>query len=55
MKEILENEPLVSEIQYTGVFDPFSLDELREKQDEYLLAIAVKIGDTRLIDNIIIE
>jgi len=55
MKEILENEPLVSEIQYTGVFDPFSLDELREKQDKYLLAIAVKIGDTRLIDNIIIE
>jgi len=55
MKEILENEPLVSEIQYTGVFDPFRLDELREKQDKYLLAIAVKIGDTRLIDNIIIE
>jgi len=55
MKEILENEPFVSEIQYTGVFDPFRLDELREKQDKYLLAIAVKIGDTRLIDNIIIE
>jgi len=55
MKEILENEPLVSEIQYTGVFDPFRLEELREKQDKYLLAIAVKIGDTRLIDNIIIE
>ncbi|MEN2994523.1 MAG: pantoate--beta-alanine ligase [Thermodesulfovibrio sp.] len=53
--EILKNEPLVKEIQYAGVYDPFTLEQIREKQDKYLVAIALKIGDTRLIDNIIVE
>ncbi|MDW7971928.1 MAG: pantoate--beta-alanine ligase [Thermodesulfovibrio sp.] len=53
--EILKSEPLVKEIQYAGVFDPFTLEEIKEKQDKYLVAVALKIGDTRLIDNIIVE
>ncbi len=53
--EILKNEPLVREIQYCGIYDPLTLEEVKEKQDKYLLAIALKIGDTRLIDNLIVE
>lgn len=55
IQEILQEEPLVSEIQYAGVFDHITLDEVSEKKDKYLIAIAVKIGETRLIDNILVE
>lgn len=55
MLKILKKEPLVREIQYAGVFDPLTLEEVKEKQKRYLLAIALKIGDTRLIDNFIVE
>lgn len=55
MEKMLKNEPLVREIQYAGVFDPLTLEEVIEKQEKYLLAIALKIGDTRLIDNLIVE
>ncbi len=55
MMEILKNEPLVKEIQYAGVFDPLTLEEVKEKQKSYLLAIALKISDTRLIDNLLVE
>lgn len=53
--EILKNEPLVKEIQYCGIYDPLTLEEVKEKQDKYLIAVALKIGDTRLIDNLIVE
>jgi len=55
IQEILKKEPLIKQIQYAGVYDPLTLEELTEKQNKYLLAIAVKLGDTRLIDNIIVE
>lgn len=55
MYEILKNEKLVKEIQYAGVFDPLTLEEIKESQQKYLLAIALKIGDTRLIDNLLVE
>lgn len=55
IKEILKEEPLVKEIQYAGVFDPLTLDEAEENKNIYLVAIALKIGETRLIDNILVE
>lgn len=55
MHDMLESEPLVSEIQYAGAYDANTLDELNEFKRQNLLAIAVKIGSTRLIDNIILE
>lgn len=55
MQEILKNEKLVKEIQYAGVFNPLTLEEVKENQQRYLLAIAIKIGDTRLIDNLLVE
>lgn len=54
IKAILKSEHLITEIQYAGVFDPITLDEVKEKKDKYLIAIALKIGNTRLIDNILI-
>lgn len=54
IKAILKSENLITEIQYAGVFDPITLDEVKEKKDKYLIAIALKIGNTRLIDNILI-
>lgn len=54
METRLASEPLVSEIQYCSAYDPGTLDELEEIDNEALLAIALKIGKTRLIDNILV-
>lgn len=53
-KRLLE-EPLVSAIDYAGVYDPDNLTEVDEIKKEVLLAIALKIGSARLIDNILLE
>lgn len=55
MKEMLLQEPLVSEIQYAGIYDTESLDELVETKKQNLIAIALKVGNTRLIDNVIVD
>jgi pantoate--beta-alanine ligase len=54
MEKRLISEPLVSEIQYCSIYDPDTLDELEEIGNEALLAIALKVGKTRLIDNILV-
>jgi pantoate--beta-alanine ligase len=54
MLAILRTEPLVSEIQYCSAYDPEALDELEQIGHETLLAIALKIGATRLIDNMLV-
>ena len=51
MKGILRSEPRVSVIQYASVYDPETLDEIDQADRECLLAVAVIIGQTRLIDN----
>lgn len=55
MVDILSKEPLITEIQYAGIYDTETLDPVNEYKKINLLAIALKIGDTRLIDNILIE
>jgi len=55
IQNILKKEPVIKEIQYAGVFDPFTLEELKELKDVCLIAIAVKIGETRLIDNLLVN
>lgn len=52
MRDSLSAEPLLSEIDYASVYDPESLEEVDEIKKEALLAVAVRIGNTRLIDNI---
>jgi pantoate--beta-alanine ligase len=54
MQDRILREPEVSGIDYAGVYEPATLNELSEIEGEVLLALAVKIGDTRLIDNMLI-
>lgn len=51
----LISNPLVKEIQYAGVYDMDTFEEITEFKKENLLAIAVKIGKARLIDNMLVE
>lgn len=55
MHNRLMKEPLVSAIDYAGVYDPETMNELSEIKEEVLLAVALKIGSTRLIDNMLVE
>jgi pantoate--beta-alanine ligase len=55
MNEKLSGEPLVTEIQYASVYDPETLEELVKAEKEALIAVAVKIGRTRLIDNMLVK
>ncbi|NTU42850.1 MAG: pantoate--beta-alanine ligase [Nitrospirales bacterium] len=55
MHDILAAEPLIAEVQYAGIYDPESLEEAAEIKERLLLAIALKIGRTRLIDNMLVE
>ena len=50
VEEFIQREPL-ARIDYVAVVDPETLDRLAEVKDEAVLALAVCIGGTRLIDN----
>jgi len=52
MENILRAVPLVSEVQYASAYSPETLEEIERIEEEALLAVAVKIGSTRLIDNL---
>jgi pantoate--beta-alanine ligase len=53
MIDILEKEPLAN-IEYVSVADLETLEELEGENPSALLSMAVKIGSTRLIDNVIL-
>jgi pantoate--beta-alanine ligase len=53
MAEIIDSEPLARR-QYVSVADPISLHELQGPIQRALLSMAVYIGKTRLIDNLIL-
>lgn len=53
MIELIKTQPL-AEIDYVSIADPENLEELTEIKSPALCSLAVKIGKTRLIDNIII-
>jgi pantoate--beta-alanine ligase len=55
MQECILAEPAVSGVDYIGLYDPTTLKELPELKDNVLLAAAVRIGRTRLIDNILVN
>jgi len=40
-----------TDIDYVSICNPFSLEEIETIQGKALLAIAIKVGKTRLIDN----
>ncbi len=55
MIKIISGEALVNRINYAAVYDPMTLDEVDVIQGEVLIAVAVRLGDTCLIDNMLIN
>ena len=53
MRDVLMREPL-AQVDYVSVADPETLDELADARDGALASLAVRIGHTRLIDNIVL-
>ncbi len=54
MTELIQKEPLAT-IDYVSIADVETLEELDEILPPALVSLAVKIGGTRLIDNIVLE
>ena len=54
-RQELEREPLVTGIEYVSVADADSLEELDQVTDRVMVSTAVRLGQVRLIDNIILE
>ncbi len=54
MKALIQGQPLV-DIEYISIADTETLDELDTVKSPSLVSIAVRIGKTRLIDNIVLE
>ena len=54
VREIIEAEK-VTQIDYTTICDPHTLEDIEQIEDEALIALAVKIGKTRLIDNLMLK
>ena len=50
MREVIDSEPSAT-VDYVSVADPESLEELDRIQGPALVSMAVRIGHTRLIDN----
>jgi len=55
MQERILSEAPGSKIDYAGVYDPETLEDISGVQNEVLLAVALKIGNTRLIDNMLVN
>ncbi len=51
MRELIEGQPRAS-IDYVSVADPWTLEELERIQGQATVSLAVRIGTTRLIDNV---
>jgi pantoate--beta-alanine ligase len=55
MQGILSAESQITRIDYCSVYSPETLDEVNEIRGEVLLAVAARLGETRLIDNMLIN
>jgi pantoate--beta-alanine ligase len=54
MQGQLLKEPAITAIEYAGAYDPLTLDEPTELKEVILLATALRIGNIRLIDNMLV-
>jgi pantoate--beta-alanine ligase len=54
MYQSLVQEPLITGIDYASAFIPDTLNEADEITGEVLLAVAVRMGGARLIDNVLV-
>jgi len=50
IESLIRNYPF-TDIDYVSICDPISLDDIGIMRDESLVALAVRVGKTRLIDN----
>ena len=55
VRSILEEEPLIGGIDYVSVADAATLQELERVGGPAMVSVAVRMGQTRLIDNVILE
>lgn len=58
LAKILESGTLKKNIQYASIYDPSTLEEIKDnsfKGNRVLIAIALKLANTRLIDNMLIN
>ncbi len=53
MRGLIESEPLAM-LEYASIAEPWTLEELRVIDGPALVSLAVRIGKTRLIDNILL-
>ena len=54
VREILESEPLLEGIDYVSVADASTLEELERVEGPAIVSTAVRLGQTRLIDNVLL-
>jgi pantoate--beta-alanine ligase len=54
MEDAFSGEPRVSSVEYAGVYHPKTLEDLEEFRGKALLAAAVRLGEARLIDNVLL-
>jgi pantoate--beta-alanine ligase len=54
IRKIIEAEKL-ARIDYTKICDPHTIEDVEEIENEALIALAVNVGATRLIDNLIVR
>jgi pantoate--beta-alanine ligase len=54
MVRLIRKEPLAA-IDYVSIADPETLEELEEVKPPALVSLAIKIGETRLIDNVVLD
>ena len=54
IRKIIKAEKL-AQIDYAKICDPHTLEDIDEIEGEALIALAVKIGETRLIDNVVLK
>jgi len=54
MIDLIHKQPL-ADIDYVSIADPETLNELDAVKSPALVSLAVKIGNTRLIDNVVLE
>ena len=52
MRELIQKEPLAT-IDYVSIADPETLEEMATVRTPALVSLAVKVGKTRLIDNVV--
>ena len=55
VRQLLEGEPLVASIDYVSVADADTLEEWETVNGPAMVLVAVRLGVTRLLDNIILD